>query len=308
MANLKRAVSGYEIGLGTDAPACYRMRPRFSGNHGGVPELPRQPHNLFRRRMMAQWFRYYVATLAHHKVQSLPTKLFRHWINLLCVAAGADDDGRLPGLYDVAFALRVKPTTADNILKQLHKRELLDYEYGAYVIHDWRDWQYNSDVSTERVKRFRQRQKKPPRNVSVTPSDTDTDTDTEKTPTPTPSPEGADAVQEPFNLTEQELQEGANGKGWKDAKFKEFWDVVWFKRATGRAREAFDKAATSPQAADKIIAAAVKQGPEIVRDAEDNKHSLLHPSTWLNGKRYLDEGTRLRVEPLEQESDPEWAQ
>ena len=51
-------------------------------------------------------------------------------------------------------------------------------------MHDWDEYQYKSDVSTERVKlfrkRFRQRFTEQDETVSVTPPDTDTDTDTDK--------------------------------------------------------------------------------------------------------------------------------
>lgn len=117
---------------------------------------------------MSHWFRYYDETLNDPKVQRLPDNLFKAWVNLLCVASA--NEGEIPSLADAAFALRLPETQMGAIVAQLAKRELLDPVPGRYFRpHNWDGRQYKSDVSTDRVKRFRERK----RNVAETPSDTE---------------------------------------------------------------------------------------------------------------------------------------
>ncbi len=50
--------------------------------------------------------------------------------------------------------------------------------------------------------------------------------------------------------------------------------------------------------ADSLTDRAIEQGPLIVADAELNDHSILHVSTWLNGKRDEDDWTPIeRLDP-----------
>jgi hypothetical protein len=106
--------------------------------------------------MTEQWFRFYVGALDDVKVQSMPGEMFKSWVNILCLAKRND------GLIrpdDVAFALRVPQAKADNILSVLKKKGLLDESGDNLVPHNWDARQYKSDVSTPRVKRFRERQR-----------------------------------------------------------------------------------------------------------------------------------------------------
>lgn len=119
-----------------------------------------------------QWFRMYAEVLNDPKVQTLSPELFKHWVNLLCVAC--NNNGTLPvTLHETAYALRVTEDAVTEALGALHKRGLLDLVDGVYTPHAWDKRQYKSDTSNERVKRYRQRKC----NVTVTPPDTDTDTE-----------------------------------------------------------------------------------------------------------------------------------
>lgn len=100
-------------------------------------------------------------------------ELFKHWVNILCQT---DDEGRLPPLEVLAFSGRTQPKVMQKILDRLVSERLVDVVDKCYFAHNWAKFQYDSDVSTVRVKRFRERSK----NVSETRPDTDTDTDTEK--------------------------------------------------------------------------------------------------------------------------------
>jgi hypothetical protein len=109
------------------------------------------------------WFRMYNAVLDNPKVQRLSDALFKAWVNLLCLASRCG--GVLPSISDVAFALRVTDSKASAILADLERAGLFDLdETGAVTPHDWSCLQFKSDVSTDRVKRFRAK----PETVSVT--------------------------------------------------------------------------------------------------------------------------------------------
>lgn len=117
--------------------------------------------------MADTWFRLYNALLDNPKVQRLLPVLFKAWVNLLCLASRC---GGKINPADVDFALRTKEGVGVAWLKTLAAEELFHEDGdGLYVPHDWDTLQYRSDVSTERVKRFRQRSTKPPTAVSATP-------------------------------------------------------------------------------------------------------------------------------------------
>lgn len=126
---------------------------------------------------MSLWWRAYSSARHDPKVQRLSGDAFKAWFNLLCLAS--EHDGILPDISDVAYELRRSEEAAKKLLDDFIERELLDVTDRGVTPHNWNGRQYKSDVSTPRVKRFRQRI----RNVSETPSETETepeaDTDTE---------------------------------------------------------------------------------------------------------------------------------
>jgi len=148
--------------------------------------------------MSQRWFRLYCGVLHDPKVQLLGV-LFQPWVNLLCLAG--DNDGTLPCMTEVAFALRVAESEAASIVAKLMAAGLIDETEFGLSPHNWKVRQYVSDNSTERVRRHR---KKIMRNavsetfcatssvtqstVTETPPDTDTDTDTEQRQSSAPPP------------------------------------------------------------------------------------------------------------------------
>lgn len=122
---------------------------------------------------MTRWFRSHAAKLESPKIQKLTDAQYRAWDSLLCVACRYD--GVLPPLADTAFLLRKPEKVARAMIDLLVERKLLVRTERGIEPHQWNEHQYKSDVSTDRVKAFRERR----RNVSVTPSETDTDTDTD---------------------------------------------------------------------------------------------------------------------------------
>ena len=122
---------------------------------------------------MSRWFRAYDDSLDDPKVQTLPGELFKAWYNLLCVSS--KNGGRPFNVEEIAFRLRIKAAKAQTVADEFIKRGLLDVSGDGFILHNWNGRQYQSDVSTERVKQFRERK----RNVSVTPPDTEQNTEAE---------------------------------------------------------------------------------------------------------------------------------
>ena len=131
-----------------------------------------------------QWFRFYHDALDDPKVQMLTPELFRHWVNILCVASRETLRGTLPVTLQLAFQLRTDVVTCDAVLAELIERGLIDrLDDGRLAPHNWAGRQPDSDNGAERVRRHREtkRARNVTRNVtgnvSVTPPDTDTDTE-----------------------------------------------------------------------------------------------------------------------------------
>lgn len=114
-----------------------------------------------------KWFRFYAEVLHDPKVQKLPPQTFKHWVNILCLAA--QHEGKIPNNHDdLAFALRISVDEALSVVNDLIERGLIEVTESSVSPHNWDSRQYKSDVSTDRVKRFRNGK----RNVSETVSET----------------------------------------------------------------------------------------------------------------------------------------
>ena len=128
--------------------------------------------------MAQDWLRLYRGAVNNPKVQRLGLEAVGFWTNCLCLS---DDEGRLPKLSDLAWSMRVSETVAETFLKRLHETGLLEKKGAWFVLHDWHEHQFKSDSSTDRVRRFRQKQHETQRNVSETAQNrTESDTETEQ--------------------------------------------------------------------------------------------------------------------------------
>jgi hypothetical protein len=134
-----------------------------------------------------RWFRLYSEIIHDPKVQLLSASTFREWINVLCVAC--ENGGELPDDKDIAFTLRMTTAAARAMLLRLVDAKLLERsETGKLKPHNWDSRQFQSDVSTERVKRFREKKKAASGNIDETfqateserPRACDTESDTEQ--------------------------------------------------------------------------------------------------------------------------------
>jgi len=125
-----------------------------------------------------RWFRLYDDTINDPKILKLPEATRWHWVAMLCIAS--KNEGHLPPLDDVAIQLRTSPAKATEIIATLVKAGLLDKTETGFAPHNWNGRQYKSDVSTERVKRFRNGKRNVSSNVSETPPETEAETEAEK--------------------------------------------------------------------------------------------------------------------------------
>lgn len=101
-----------------------------------------------------EWFRLYDCVLDDPKVQRLPPPLFKHWINLLCLANQSTPRGTLPAVPDIAFRLRIGEDQAHDVIAQLNAAGLLD-QGETLEPHNWPNRQKRSDDSAPRVAKHR---------------------------------------------------------------------------------------------------------------------------------------------------------
>jgi hypothetical protein len=106
---------------------------------------------------MTRWFRVYDDLVDDPKVQRLDPSLFKALINLWCLTSA--NDGVLPSIDEIAFKLRIKPEKARRVLTDLRAAGLVDDDERGARPHNWDARQFISDVSTPRVKRFRERRR-----------------------------------------------------------------------------------------------------------------------------------------------------
>src|SRR5260221_5894290 len=103
-----------------------------------------------------RWFRLYSDLLNDPKAQRLSPALFKHWINLLCLANVSEPRGVLPAEHDIAFNLRIRPFEVRKIMAQLVDAGLMERrDDGRFAPHNWEERQRRSDDINERVRRHR---------------------------------------------------------------------------------------------------------------------------------------------------------
>ena len=82
--------------------------------------------------------------------------MFKHWVNIMCLASEQDERGSLPTASDIAFALRLKPCEAKKIIGALIAEKLIDEsDEGHLSVHGWDNRQQESDNVATRVKEYR---------------------------------------------------------------------------------------------------------------------------------------------------------
>ncbi len=204
-----------------------------------------------------RWFRMYDEVVDHPKVQRLSDPAFRAWVNLMCLASRSE--GRISGdLGDLGFALRKPKARVRELLEALVQAELLDVEDEAYRPHDWKDHQFQSDSSSERVKRFRARSETSPE--SETESETDSDSESQ-------------------------------------SAFEEFWKAYDPPKSARKpeARQAWAATSAIRPPQDQLLRAVAAYRAWVTAQsaAQKRDYPMQHPATWLRGEvwnGFLDTG------------------
>lgn len=224
---------------------------------------------------MSRWWRAYDEAVDDPKLMLLSDRAHRAWFNLMCLASVGD--GRLPERKVIELKLRLSPSKTQAVLTELVEAGLIDESDDGLTPHNWNGRQYKSDVSTERVQRFRERE----RNVSVTPPENRIQiTDTEK--------KNIRAVA-PATRT--------------DPEFDEFWKE-YPKRGTAAnpkkpAKEKFERLVKSGIDSTIIISAA-RRFCKIERDAgRFGTEKVAMAITWLNQERFNDYGPPATASPMQ---------
>lgn len=162
---------------------------------------------------MLQWFRMYSEFATDTKVQSMDETLQRRFVMFLCLhCAGEferlDDD-------ELAFALRITPDELARTKEVFARKGFLGSDG---KIRNWNKRQYQSDSSTERVRKHRDRQRNGDETLQKRPQTqiTDTDTDSEKTLTAARVSRGTD--DEWFLDFKLAYPNRSGDQGWKAAR------------------------------------------------------------------------------------------
>ena len=212
------------------------------------------------------WLRFYVRTLNNPKVQRLPGSIFKGWVNLLCLAK--ETDGVLPTVDDISFRLRLSKSKAESLLSTLKTNGLIDGDR----MHDWDDFQYSSDSSTERVKRHRERNMERSSNVSSNVSET--------------VQSRVDKIRVDKSRVEPPLPPVGDLYD-----FEAFWDSYPKGRRVGKqaALKAWKKLKPSIDLSKTIIKAITRQSENGHFKGDKGQDFVPLPTTWLNQGRWDDE-------------------
>lgn len=212
----------------------------------------------------------YDGVLDDPKVQNLSADDFKAWVNLLCLASR--NEGFLPSVEDMAFALRRSPNDVISLVERLSIALLIDTLRGGpngsrIAPHNWEQRQFKSDTSTDRVKRFRQRSRNVTKPLHETAPESDTESDTEEREEHPIAPQ--------FELATEEMPQAD--------PFDRFWTVYPHKVSKEHGRKAFAKAIKV--APIETLLAAI----ENYKTSKPPDRAWANPATWLRGQRWLDE-------------------
>ena len=133
--------------------------------------------------MSMQWFRLYSRIIDDEKLRLLAFEDRWHFVALCCLKSSGLLDEPDSDLRNrkISVKIGVQVRELEEIGRRLKEVGLVDEKLNPTA---WNELQYQSDTSTDRVKKYREKQRcngvKRPRNVSVTVQETDTDTERKK--------------------------------------------------------------------------------------------------------------------------------
>jgi hypothetical protein len=220
---------------------------------------------------MSRWFRLYDDVVTDPKVQRLSGDKFKTWINMLCLCS--KNGGVLPSISEMSFTLRISEKRLESIIDEFLTAQLLDkievtQGVAAFRPHNWNGRQFKSDVSSPRVKRFRERQRNVSGNVSSNGSETPPDTESESE----------------SESEKKKTRASALADGWP----KDFKDQFWAK---------YPNKVGKPKALAKLEAcmrrgvpwAAIITGIENYIRTKPPDRAWLNPETFINQERWNDQ-------------------
>ncbi len=135
--------------------------------------------------MARTWIRLYTDLRHNPKIQRLPDHLFKFVINCWCMI-GASENDCLPAVDEIAFELRIDEKICQAYIDHLIEQKVLirRKHTGMLTGYHWDDRQFLSDSSVDRVRKYRERQKKQEMkrysNGEVTVQDSDSDSDSDQ--------------------------------------------------------------------------------------------------------------------------------
>ena len=168
-----------------------------------------------------KWFRMYGEFANDPKVQAMPENMQRRLVMLFCMQSNDDLDNATDD--EILCLLRISKA-------EFKKTKQLFIDKGfineRWQLINWGKRQFESDSSTDRSKRCREKKKtvdatlqEQQKNVDATPPDTDTDTDTELSSSYNPS-----LPEKPDDDAAKVYQAWENGIGMINGTLKEFLD------------------------------------------------------------------------------------
>lgn len=224
---------------------------------------------------MTHWWRAYDHAVDNAKLHRLTGDAFKAWFYLCCLASA--NSGALPSIADVAFKLRVSEAKARNVIATLQAARLIDDEAGILRMHDWSEYQYKSDLSTDRVKQWRKQQ----RNVSSNVASNESETDDETLSNSSMKRNGSVSVSSlPFSPTSLDLEEPQREQA--SGKFEIFWKKYPHKVGRKDAEKKFIQALKSASFETLMAALAAYCN-------KTDDRPWCNPATWLNQGRWDDE-------------------
>jgi len=121
----------------------------------------------FPRCTMPEWWKVHNCILDSEKFEELSPTLWRSWIKFGCCASRFGREGLLPPAKRLKIWMRMPETQIMKHLSELVSLGMIDKVDDDFIMHDWAGWQYldgstpktGQDVSTERVRRLRERRK-----------------------------------------------------------------------------------------------------------------------------------------------------
>jgi hypothetical protein len=223
------------------------------------------------------WFRFHHSALNNRKVQQLKPELFKAWINIMCIGSANENRWQVPELDDVAFALRVSLEDATGYVEELISRRLLDRDDEGIWIHDWSDWQAESDDVASRVRKHRNT-----RNNVVTLHETNTN-----------------------SSRIDKSREDKSNDVHRDARFDAWWLTYPKKVGKGEALRIWKRINPNEELFEQMVSA-VHVAVTTDQWRRNNGQYIPNPATWLNQGRWSDELTVVSKPPNPRPDDYVW--